>query len=490
MSIFALQWSRRVLAGACLLAGGASLAGPAHAGADLKWDLSYQGALRDHPIASNEFMAFWPARYPQRPIHARLAAYDGEPIQASLLLEGPDGHAGYPVAHWYIRTASTAQVCTLYRERADACKPLDPARLDAAIGEVMAFQPVRFTPSDKKTIGELGGKPILLNYHRFLSVYVDGRALQRPVVALELADTERTAEELRHPEAGRLHDVFSRLLLTPAERARQQAQAAEEQRGAEFAEAVKLGDLARLRTMLARDPRIVEAGYAAYAPVDSAVRARRQDVASLLLEHGARIDAMDGVALRSAVEAGDAGMVEFLLARGASADPPESGPDAAGGGTTALSIAVRRGDTHMTRRLLRHGADVNTQRGRAPLTHAALALDLAMMDLLLEAGAKPDKGSASDEGMGILALLMRSHGHVDGARAPSKSAAIREREAKLEKVVRKLAAAGAQVDRVSPHCHTAYGVAQEAGLDAMTALLRELGADPQLQPACQAQRRR
>ncbi|QNA89363.1 ankyrin repeat domain-containing protein [Massilia sp. Dwa41.01b] len=390
MTTNALRWGRHALAGACLLAG-ALWAGCVHAGADLKWDLSYEGALRDHPIAHNEFMHFWPGRFPQRPIHERLASYSGEPIEASLLIERPDGHAGDPVAHWYVKTASRAGVCTLYKQEKRPCKGLDPTRLDAFIREVMAFKPVRFTPSDKKVIGNEGGRPILLNYFGFLSVYVDGRTLQRPLLALESNDTERTAEELRHPDADRLSNALARLLLRPDQIAQRQAEAIVERRGAEFAEAVRTGDLGKLRTMLARDPRIVEPGYAAFAPVDSAVRAKRRDVVALLLEHGARIDAMGGTALTTAAEMGDAGMVDFLLAHGASADPPSTGPDATGSrGRTALGIAADRGDRDMVRTLLRHGADVNAARDRLPLTHAALALDLAMMDLLLEAGAKPD----------------------------------------------------------------------------------------------------
>ncbi|WP_374011324.1 hypothetical protein [Massilia sp. Se16.2.3] len=79
------------------------------------------------------------------------------------------------------------------------------------------------------------------------------------------------------------------------------------------------------------------------------------------------------------------------------------------------------GDRDMVRTLLRHGADVNAARDRLPLTHAALALDLAMMDLLLEAGAKPDEGSGSSEGMSVLMQLMQAHGFVDGVRGPVKA---------------------------------------------------------------------
>jgi hypothetical protein len=63
----------------------------AHAAPDLQWDLSYESALRAHPVAENEFLRFWPARYPQRPIHERLASYSGEPIEASLLIEDRTG---------------------------------------------------------------------------------------------------------------------------------------------------------------------------------------------------------------------------------------------------------------------------------------------------------------------------------------------------------------------------------------------------------------
>ena len=464
---------------ACVAAASLFAALPvAHAAPDLQWDLSYETALRVHPVAENEILRFWPARYPQRPIHERLASYSGEPIEASLLIEGPDGHAGDPVAHWTIKTRTTAQVCTLYKERKDRCKPLDPARTEAFIREVMDFRPLRITPSDKRKVGEAGGKPILLNYVRFLSVYSGGRALQRPIAALELDDAGLTADEMRHPEAGRLSNALARLMLTDEAIRKRQAQAPDHLRRTEFVEALRAGDTARVGALASADPALVNAGYFASSALALAVAANDKVMVERLLRHGARIDAVESAALKAAVRARNAALAHYLLSRGAQADPPADSLDSSGRVyETPLGIAAGLGDTGMAQLLIRHGVDVNGRQTRPPLAIAAHALHLPMMDLLIAQGAKPDAaGTGTEQDKTALALLLLTHAGGPGAGAGSA--------AQVEQAVRKLVAAGADVNRVDAICDTPYELARDRRSEPTMRLLQELGADPKMGERC------
>jgi ankyrin repeat protein len=456
-------------------------ASQAQAAADLKWDLTYESALRAHPIAENEFMRFWPVRYLQRPIHARLAAYSGEPIEASLLIEGPDGDAGDPVAQWFVKTRSAARVCTLYKQSRDGCERLDPARTEAFIREAMAFGPLRVTPSDKRTIGAAGGKPVLANYTQFLSIYIGGRVLQRPLAALEMDAAGLASSDMRHPEAGRLSNALVRLMRGDEEAGKRQAQAAGHLHETEFAEAIRAGDAARVRALAGADASLLDVPYFASSALALAVEAGNKAMVDLLLALGAQIDATEGAALKAAVRARNVAMVEYLLAKGARADPP---PDA--GGMVAerpLALAAGQGDLRMAQLLIRHGAEVNAGQTRPALAIAAQALDLPMMDLLLASGALPDAaGSGAEEGKTALVLLLLTHGLSPGAQPGNV--------ARVEQVVRRLVAAGADVNRVDALCRTPWQVAEEVGSKPLMGLLTALGADPQAGARCLALRDR
>jgi tetratricopeptide (TPR) repeat protein len=183
--------------------------------AELPWDLTYQSALRDHPIADNEFMRIWPLQHPQRPIHEKLAAYQGAPITASLLIESPDSHAGDAQATWFIVTRNGAQACPFHpKYMQQKCKVLDRERVNAAIRQIMV------TPDPPAPTGTAAvvdpdffgkGKPVLMNYMGYLSAYIDGKVLQRPISLIELDATAAG------PEGGRLAAIFQRALATDAD---------------------------------------------------------------------------------------------------------------------------------------------------------------------------------------------------------------------------------------------------------------------------------
>jgi hypothetical protein len=153
------------------------------------WDLSYVSALAAYPMRANEFLPIWISRYPKRPVHTRFANYAGQKILGSVLMEQPDGHAGEPNATWVVRTKSTASLCTFHPKFMDRpCETLEFDRADAFLREVIAFRPSRAAATEDVVIGEDGkGAPILFNYVGFLSVWVDGRSLQRPISAVEIA---------------------------------------------------------------------------------------------------------------------------------------------------------------------------------------------------------------------------------------------------------------------------------------------------------------
>lgn len=191
-------------------------------GAELPWDLSYTSALRAHPIADHEFMRIWPQQHPRRPIHQKLAEYAGEPIEASMLIERPDGHAGDAMAQWFIKTRNTAQLCSFHPQRMnEPCQKLDPVRVEAAMRDVLHMTDPWPPRGDGVVVAKdyFGpGQPLLLNYSGYVSVYVDGVASQRPVGAdewQERLDTSRPAA----PEAGRLQQALARAMEGAAESA-------------------------------------------------------------------------------------------------------------------------------------------------------------------------------------------------------------------------------------------------------------------------------
>lgn len=459
------------------------LSGAAHAAQELNWDLSYQSALREHPIAENEFMQFWPRGFPKRLIHERLADYTGEPIEASLLIEGPDGHTGDPLATWVIKTRTTAQACTLHKRVHRPCEQLDPARTSAFIREVMDFKPPHVTLSPSRKIVDGAGKPILFNYVRFLSVYVEGRTLQRPIAAIELDESELSPEEMKSPDARRLSNAVAKLTLPPETYQKRQAEFAQQQRTTAFAEALRRGDIGKLRSLADVAPVQIE-GVPAIA---IAAGAGQKAAVDFLLQRGAKIDAAESAALRAAVSARNAGMVDYLLSKGAKADPPADSLNAYGTVfETPLGTAVRSGDRNLAQLLLEHGADVNAAQSRPPLTTAALAHDLPMMELLIRAGADPNRRDGGPgEGKTALLMLMGESGRLGGwPQDGAERQAILRTEAALEKVVRKLVAAGANVNDIDRVCDNAYDEAMTYHSEGMMRLLKDLGADPELGARC------
>lgn len=83
-------------------------------------------------------------------------------------------------------------------------------------------------------------------------------------------------------------------------------------------------------------------------------------------------------------------------------------------------------------------------------------------------------------------LVLEQAGQVQRVfkRAPMPAAAA----ATLERIVRRLVAAGADVNYTNGACQSALSMATEYGVDTLVTLLKSLGADPQRAASCAAGR--
>lgn len=165
-------------------------------------------------------------------------------------------------------------------------------------------------------------------------------------------------------------------------------------------EAIEACDVSRVEALLQRgaDPDQVEDGYLGRSPLHVVIAELEHDAAlamvRLLLAHGADIERTSlgfggGTPLLCALFNGHDAMARFLLEAGA--DPNTPG----GEGDSPLRWCVEDGDHDFARLLLAGGAcrTMNLPggfEGRTALGMAVNRLDVAMADLLLEAGADPD----------------------------------------------------------------------------------------------------
>ncbi|SHN23394.1 hypothetical protein SAMN05192549_10617 [Duganella sacchari] len=436
--------------------------------AELPWDLSYQSALRAQPLNEREFMAFWPQRYPQRAIHQLLASYEGEPIEASLLLERPDGHAGDPYGSWFIKTRSTAKVCNFSRGNPGKCSDLEVAKTDRFIREVMNFRPLPDQASDKNV---LGNGAALLNYMGFVSIYVDGKTLQRPVAVSEWLGVGNP-QQMSSADAGRMDTAVQRLALSDAEFASYEARRAAQGRSAAFGEAVCRGDVNQMQRILDQTP---DRGKALMAegenPLVIAAASGQKTAIDFLLRHGQPINGGDSAALRAAVHADDVAMVEYLLAKGARVDPPVD-PRTPNERVSAspLSEAVDAGNEKMAALLLKRGARPNLNVQPSILSRAAARLHYGLVDLLLKNGAAADNLTSDDGRSALHAAVMNAYSA--------------DRFAAVEQIARRLLAGGANINYLGANCRTAYSIAGEAKRPALQQALLDMGADPDIGQRC------
>jgi hypothetical protein len=133
----------------------------------------------------------------------------------------------------------------------------------------------------------------------------------------------------------------------------------------ELFEAVWVGDAAKVSKLLRRgaNPNAKEDGS---TPLHLAVLKEHADIAKLLLEHGADVNAKDkygGTPLHRAVLTEDADVVTLLLEHGADVNAKDKY------GGTPLHLAAAKGHADIARLLLEHGADpsIKDNEGSTPL---------------------------------------------------------------------------------------------------------------------------
>lgn len=151
-----------------------------------------------------------------------------------------------------------------------------------------------------------------------------------------------------------------------------------------FFEAIKAGDLARVRGMLEADPAL--AGVRTKEQIHPAVLALyygKREVARAILERVPEID------LHTAATVGDLARVRALVER-----DPGSVASYSSDGFPPLGLAAYMGHREVVEYLLSHGADVN-QTGRNPGRFTALTGAVAtryrdVAEVLLRAGADPN----------------------------------------------------------------------------------------------------
>jgi ankyrin repeat protein len=139
-----------------------------------------------------------------------------------------------------------------------------------------------------------------------------------------------------------------------------------------FPEACAVGDLARVRALLDSDPSLLDArSDDGYPALGLAIFFRQPEVARLLIERGADVNAAADNAMRVAPVHAAAGVCDhdtlrLLLERGADANAKQQQDYA------PLHTAGARGDRTMAELLLAHGAD-RTARGSDGLGAAEVA---------------------------------------------------------------------------------------------------------------------
>ena len=116
--------------------------------------------------------------------------------------------------------------------------------------------------------------------------------------------------------------------------------------------------------------------------------ASNAEVARVLIDHGAEIEALDWsgrTPLHWAAQFGLVDVADLLIQNGAGVDPQEND------GSTPLHWAAREGHHEVVRLLLAHGAkpDVKDHESRTPLHFAAWRGKLQAVEELLRAGANP-----------------------------------------------------------------------------------------------------
>jgi len=198
-------------------------------------------------------------------------------------------------------------------------------------------------------------------------------------------------------------------------------------------------------------------------PLSRAAKSGHIEMVDLLLQRGAPVDARDltgATALYVAAERGQAAVVQRLIDKGADAGLKGRS------GTSPVAAAAFAGRNQVVKMLLAHGADARAadDTGKPPIVYAAASGELDIVRQLLTQDLDVNARYAND-----LTLLMWASG-------PDQSVP----EAQALEVVSYLVDAGAQIDDRDTRGRTALMIAAEGNHADIARLLLTHGADPSL----------
>ena len=223
-------------------------------------------------------------------------------------------------------------------------------------------------------------------------------------------------------------------------------------------EAAEQGDLERVRSLLAANPAALNdtTWTAARTPLHAAIRGQRPEVARLLIERGADVNARDrdGVSvLSTAALLGQTEIATLLIDRGA-----DLREDVDRRGLGPLHMAASRGHAEVVSLLLARGAPLEGRQpeGVTPLHLAASRGRLAAAQVLVTAGADPNARSRTDWAPTPLLGALRGAG---------------------PEMVELLLAHGADPNAATPQGVSALQAAVESGDSAAVELLLARGPD-------------
>jgi ankyrin repeat protein len=220
-------------------------------------------------------------------------------------------------------------------------------------------------------------------------------------------------------------------------------------------DAVKNGDVAAVRTLLAKKADVNAGGADTSTPLHWAVQANNIEIANLLIAAGANVNAATRykiTPLSLACENGNAALIERLLQAGV--DPNSTSEE----GQTALMTASLNGRVDAIKVLLTHGAKVNATepyKGQTALMWAAGEGNADAAALLVEFGADVKAKSKA----GYTALLL----------------AVLNNQIEAAKTLVKL---GANIEDKAPDGTTALNMAAVNAYYDLASVLLDLGANP------------
>jgi ankyrin repeat protein len=251
-------------------------------------------------------------------------------------------------------------------------------------------------------------------------------------------------------------------------------------------EAARQGDTAKLRSILAKDPKKGNARPSkSHTALYCAAFGGHKETVELLIDNGADVDAKSNIgytALHAAAGTDSKEVVELLLAKGADVNAKSDL------GRTCLYLPVEKGYREMTEFLIANGAEVNAKdnHGWAPL-HLAVSRDqMDISRLLIGNGATVDSRNengytslhtAADKGHIEIADLLIANGADVRAKAIDDTTALHwSAKAGHEDMTNLLIARGADINAQDGLGRTALSIALKMNNNGVAESLRKHGA--------------